>query len=65
MGYSMMNKLRVGYVPNSPDLSAPGDRRRVVFWANARGHQIVTDLSQRVDVIVLSERSNFTKFLEN
>ena len=57
-----MSKLRVGYVPNSQDLSAPGDRRRVVFWANSRGHQIVTDLSQQIDIIVLSERSNFTEF---
>lgn len=57
-----MTKLRIGYVPNSSNLSAPADRRRLVFWAAARGHQIVTDLSQSVDVIVLSERSNFTNF---
>lgn len=62
MGYSIVKKLTVGYVPISPDLSAPGDRRRVVFWAKARGHKIVTDLSQRVDLIVLSEGSNFTNF---
>jgi hypothetical protein len=57
-----MTKLRIGYIPNSSDLSAPADRRRLVFWAAARGHQVVTDLSQSVDLIVLSERANFTNF---
>lgn len=57
-----MTKLRIGYVPNSSNLSAPADRRRLVYWANARGHQVVTDLSQSVDVIVLSGRANFATF---
>jgi len=54
-----MRKLKVGYWPLSPTLSSAGDRRRLVFWAQARGHAIVTDLSQNVDVIVASENSDF------
>jgi hypothetical protein len=54
-----MRKLRVGYWPLSQTLSSAGDRRRLIFWAQARGHTIVTDLNQSVDVIVASENSDF------
>lgn len=54
-----MKRLRIGYSPNSPDLSHPGDRRRIVFWAKNRGHKIITDLNEPVDVILLSERADF------
>ncbi len=54
-----MRKLKVGYWPLSQTLHSAGDRRRLVFWANARGHVIVTDLSENVDVIVASENSDF------
>lgn len=37
----------------------PGDRRRVVFWANARGHELSTNLDDEVDLIFLSEKSDF------
>jgi hypothetical protein len=57
-----MKKLRIGYVPNSKNLSAPGDRRRIVFWAKSRGHQIVTNLDEKIDLLVLSERSDFRYF---
>lgn len=57
-----MKKLRIGYQPLSADLSQPGDRRRVVFWAKHRGHEIVTDLNQPVDVILLSEKADFGAF---
>lgn len=57
-----MRKLRIGYQPLSSDLSQPGDRRRVVFWAKQRGHNIVTDLTEPVDVILLSERADFEVF---
>lgn len=46
----------------SSDLSQPGDRRRVVFWANHRGHEIVTDLTQATDVILLSEKGDLNGF---
>lgn len=57
-----MKKLRIGYQPLSPDLSQPGDRRRVAFWAKNRGHTIITDLDEQVDVILLSERADFGAF---
>lgn len=58
-----MKKLRIGYVPNSKKLDAPGDRRRIVFWAKARGHEIVTNLDDKFDVLVLSERSDLGFFV--
>jgi len=59
MGTGCMRKLKVGYWPLSSTLNSAGDRRRLIFWANARGHTIVTDLAQSVDVIVASENSDF------
>jgi len=53
-----MKKLRIGYLPFTKDLNHPGDRRRLVFWAKHRGHQIVTDLTENVDVLVISERGD-------
>ena len=57
-----MRKLRIGYQPLSSDLLQPGDRRRVVFWAKHRGHEIVTDLTQGTDVILLSEKADLNAF---
>lgn len=56
---SLMVKLKIGYWPLSKTLDSPGDRRRLVFWAEARGHSLVTDLERKVDVIVASENSDF------
>ena len=60
-----MKKLRIGYVPNSKNFDAPGDRRRIVFWAKARGHEIVTNLDDKFDVLVLSERSDLGFFVNS
>jgi hypothetical protein len=57
-------KLKIGYVPNSCDLSHPADRRRIVYWAKKRGHEITLDLSAKKDVIVLSGRADLTKWSE-
>lgn len=54
-----MKSLKVGYWPLSSDLMSAGDRRRVVFWAQSRGHQLIADLSQKVDVVIASEKSDF------
>lgn len=54
-----MRKLKIGYWPLSWNLQSAGDRRRIVFWAQTRGHEIVTDLSQTVDVIIASEKTDF------
>jgi hypothetical protein len=59
MALNVMRKLRIGYWPLSPDLKAPGDRRRLLYWANARGHSVITDLKQKLDIVVASEGSDF------
>ena len=60
-----MKKLRIGYQPFSADLTHPGDRRRLVFWAKQKGHQIITDSNEVVDVMVISERGNLGLIREN
>jgi hypothetical protein len=54
-----MTKLKIGYWPLTETLKSAGDRRRLIFWAEARGHSIVTDLNQKVDVIIASENADF------
>jgi hypothetical protein len=54
-----MKKLRIGYWPLSNGLNSPGDRRRLIFWANSRGHEIITDIERKVDVIVATEKADF------
>lgn len=63
MGPEFMSKLKIGYWPLSQTLNSAGDRRRLIFWAAARGHTVVADLSQRVDVIIASENSDFNSSL--
>jgi len=53
-----MKKLRIGYYGYSSDFSHPADRRRIAFWAKDRGHDLVSNESSNVDLIVLSERAN-------
>jgi len=65
MGIRAMKKLRIGYVPINKALNAPGDRRRIVFWAKERGHEIVTNLEEKFDVLVLSERSDLRFFVKS
>jgi hypothetical protein len=62
-----MATLKIGYVPNRSDLGHPADRRRVVYWAKKRGHEIVRDLTQKHDVLLLSGRADLTRWskLEN
>jgi len=62
-----MSKLRIGYIPNSAELGHPADRRRVVYWARERGHEIILDLNQKCDVLLLSGRADLTRWsrLEN
>jgi len=54
-----MRKLKIGYWPLSSNLQSAGDRRRIVFWAQSRGHEIVTDLCQSIDLIIASEKTDF------
>jgi hypothetical protein len=59
MALGIMRKLKIGYWPLSASLKSPGDRRRLVYWANARGHSITTNLTQNVDVVVATENADF------
>lgn len=54
-----MKKLRIGVFPFSNDLSHPADRRRILPWAKARGHELVIGETRDVDAIYLSEQSDF------
>ena len=58
-----MRKLKVGYWPLTESLLTAGDRRRLVFWAAERGHSIVRDITQSVDVIVATENSDFNSIV--
>jgi hypothetical protein len=57
-----MSKLKIGYIPNSPDMGHPADRRRLAYWAKNRGHEIILDLDQPHDVLVLSGRADLTRW---
>ena len=59
-----MSKLKIGYIPNSADAGHPADRRRLVYWAKSRGHEVILDLSQKHDVLVLSGRADLTRWSE-
>lgn len=50
------NTPRIGYVPYSPTLEKPGDRRRFVAYAQARGLRFeLANPDERYDLVVLSE----------
>ena len=55
-----MRKLKIGYAPYSKDLSHPADRRRLVYWAKRRGHEITSDINNSNDLNVLTNRADFT-----
>jgi glycosyltransferase involved in cell wall biosynthesis len=57
--------VRVGYVPNSPDLTAPGDRRRFPFYAARRGlsYELATP-SGSYDVVVLTARADLRRWAD-
>ena len=55
-------KLKIVYVPNSPDMGHPADRRRIVYWAKKRGHEITRNLDEKCDLLVLSGRADLTSW---
>lgn len=59
----MMKKLKIGYIPISKDLSHPADRRRLLFFAKKDRHEIILDLNDKIDVLVLSEKSKKIDFI--
>ncbi|MDO9372331.1 MAG: glycosyltransferase [Gammaproteobacteria bacterium] len=53
--------LRIGYVPMTPALDAPGDRRRFVHYARARNLRFeIADPSREYDVVILSQRADLS-----
>lgn len=58
-----LRKLRVGYVPYSPDSKGPGDRRRFCFYARRREIEYETYVpGHEYDLIVLSSLADLTYF---
>jgi hypothetical protein len=58
-----VKKLTIGYLPLSENLNHPADRRRIIFYANKMGHKIETDLTRKVDLLVISEKANLVPFI--
>lgn len=55
--------MRIGYVPASPLLDAPADRRRFVGYAGRRGYLIeIANPRERYDLVVLSQRADLTEW---
>ena len=56
---------RIGYAPFSSNLTHPGDRRRFLAYARARGLRFeIARLDQRYDVVVLSELADISVWPE-
>ncbi|OHE76493.1 MAG: hypothetical protein A3F67_12255 [Verrucomicrobia bacterium RIFCSPHIGHO2_12_FULL_41_10] len=56
-----MTNLRIGYVPYSFDFSAPGDRRRFVYYARTRKLNFeLADSKKKYDLVVLSENADLS-----
>lgn len=54
---------RIGYVPYKDDFSAPGDRRRIGYWAEARHVPLeVVREEDQYDLMVLSARADITSW---
>lgn len=57
----MNNKLTIGFWSHSSDLSAPGDRRRFLYWANLNSHHIQLNEYQNSDLVVATALSDFVE----
>jgi hypothetical protein len=56
-----LRAMRIGFVPNSLSLDAPGDRRRFVHYAKMRNLQFeIADPAKKYDVVILSERADLS-----
>lgn len=55
--------MRIGYAPNSPDLSGPADRRRFPFYAERRGLTFeVADPTRSYDLVVVTPRADLERW---
>ena len=59
----MTGDFKVGYVPHSPDLSHPGDRRRIGTWSESTGIKLQLDLPTESDLLVLSASANLNYWI--
>ena len=50
--------MLIGYEGYSPGNSGIADRRRILYWAAARGHTIIDSRDPRAEVIVITSSSN-------
>lgn len=58
-----LRKLRIGYVPYSPLLDRPGDRRRFCYYAGKRNLAFeIAKPSETYDVVVISEAADITQW---
>jgi hypothetical protein len=57
-------RIKIGYVPYSQDLQHPGDRRRLKIVSELEGVDIEINDLENLDVLVLSNSSNFSKYLK-
>src|SRR3989442_5758220 len=56
-----LGDLRIGYVPYSPDLTQPGDRRRFCHYAAKRKLRFeIARPEERYDLVVLSSRGDLS-----
>jgi hypothetical protein len=56
--------MKIGYVPYSQDLQHPGDRRRINILADFENIEVRVENLLDIDVLVLSNSSNFSKYLK-
>jgi glycosyltransferase involved in cell wall biosynthesis len=55
--------MKIGYLPYSPDLNQPADRRRFPFYAERRGIAFeLADPAEAYDVVVVTPRSDLTRW---
>jgi len=60
-----LQKLRIGYVPYRDDFTAPGDKRRFVYYAKSRNISFeIAKPSKKYDVVILSQRADLSVWSE-
>lgn len=55
--------MKIGYVPYSPELTQPADRRRFPYYAEKRGIEFeLADPDREYDVVVVTPRANLAQW---
>lgn len=56
--------IKIGYISYSPDLQAPGDRRRFVSFANKQGIDFeIADINKDYDVVLVTIHANLSAWI--